>query len=208
MNTIAWIASGVFVLVFPVYHAIYPLLARMSHGRSAADHVDTLRHSWIEWLLEGRRVLEAAQTTRNLTMVNTLLASSALILFGFTANIAHTTTEPQQEAKLYLLMVVFAMAFSFFVSALRHIGYFNLTIGADPKLIEEREGPPVEFFAKMIARASHRYTLGVRTFHSAFPLFLWMASPWLFLGLTTFWAVKFVGFPDFGRWRGGFRGKA
>ena len=138
----------------------------------------------------ARRVEAAAQTTRNLTMVNTLLASSALILLGFTANIAHTTPSGPTEFKLYLLMVIFAIAFSFFVTALRHIGHFNLTIGADPKVVEQLEGPPIEFFSNMIARASHRHTLGVRAFHSAFPLFLWVRSAELFLGMTMFWAIK------------------
>ena len=199
MQTLDWIAFGAFVVVFPFYHSIYPTLAKLMPGKSAAARVDTLRHSWIEWLLDERRVVEAAQTTRNLTMVNTLLASSALILLGFTANIAHTTTDVSRLYKLYLLMVVFAAAFSFFVTALRHIGYFNLTIGADPKIVEEREGDAVKFFSNMIGRASHRYTHGVRTFYSAFPLFLWVQSAELFLGLTLFWGIKFILFQDFGR---------
>ncbi|MEE8277331.1 MAG: DUF599 domain-containing protein [Thermoanaerobaculia bacterium] len=211
-GTVDVVGFLLFVLVFPLYHALYPRLARLFPNRAAKGRFDLFRRSWIEGLIERRDVIAAAQQTRNLTMVNSLLASSALILMGLTANLLVRFPEFSARvpnpagweidagalvAKLYLLIVVFAVAFSYVMTSLRHLGHFNLVIGADPKLVEEEEGSAVEYFATLINRASNRYTLGVRTFYSAFPLFAWLFDPWLFVALTIFWGVKFIGFQDF-----------
>ena len=76
-----------FLLVFPVYHGIYPWLMSLFPDRAVKTRIDLYRRSWIERLVREQDSLLAAQQTRNLTMVNTLLASSALILMGFTANL-------------------------------------------------------------------------------------------------------------------------
>jgi len=203
---------ALFLLVFPIYHAIYPYLIRLFPKHSAKTRIDAFRRSWIEGILERRDIAVVAQQTRNLTMVNSLLASSALILMGFTANVlisnprmSEAIVEPElwirhpdaQAAKLFLLIVVFAVAFSYCMTSLRHLGHFNLVIGADPQIIAEREGPPVDYFAALVNRASNRYTLAVRCFHSALPLFLWLFDVWFFIAVTLFWGVKFIGFQDF-----------
>lgn len=202
-----------FVLVFPVYHAVYPYLARRSGRRTPMSRFDLYRESWIQGLIERRDLIAAAQQTRNLTMVNSILVSSALILMGLTANLVirlpemlklmpapdeQWITHPDAVAgKLYLLILVFAAAFSYCMTSLRHLGHFVLLIGADPELIAEHEGSPVKYFATLVNRASHRYTLGVRCFYSAFPLFGWLVDARLFLAFTVFWGIKFLGFQDF-----------
>jgi uncharacterized membrane protein len=222
-NTLQWlilfedpvdtIGFGLFLLVFPVYHAVYPFLIRLFPQHSAKARVDAFRRSWIEGLLERRDIIAAAQQTRNLTMVNSLLASSALILMGVTANVlirypqlSESIIEPEQwsqhpdaqAVKLFLLIIVFAVAFSYCMTSLRHLGHFNLVIGADPELISELEGPPVDYFSTLVNRASNRYTLAVRCFYSASPLFLWLFDSWFFIALSFFWGIKFIGFQDFG----------
>jgi uncharacterized membrane protein len=157
-------------------------------------------------------VITAVQQTRNLTMVNSWLASSSLLLMGFTANLMISTKEISREfagvsawqadpnataAKLFLLIVIFAVAFGYCMTSLRHLGHFNLVIGTEPELIDELAGSAVEYFAVLINRASNRYTLAVRCLYSASPIFLWLFDPWFFLGLTLFWGVKFVFFQDF-----------
>lgn len=201
-----------FVLVFPVYHWLYPILARRSPHGTPKGRMDIMRRSWIEGLVERRDILAAAQQTRNLTMMNSLLGSAALILLGMTANALLTYPQVPVEvvhpasweihpaavaAKLYLLFIVFAVAFSYYMAALRRLGQFILVIGADPALIEAEEGSAVDYLANLINKASNRYTLGVRSFFAAFPLFAWLFDPWLFLGITIFFACKFVGFQDF-----------
>lgn len=203
-----------FVTVFPVYHALYPwLISRFPH-RVAKARFDLYRRSWIEGLLERRDIVTAAQQTRNLTMVNSILASSTLILMGFSANLLLRSGElagasdfphPQVwevhpdalAGKLFLLILVFAVAFGYCMTSLRHLGHFNLVIGADPALIEEYEGSSVDYFGALINRASNRHTLAVRCLYSASPIFLWMFDPLFFLLLTLFWAVKFIGYQDF-----------
>jgi uncharacterized membrane protein len=201
-----------FLLVFPIYHGIYPWLMTLFPDRAAKTRVDLYRRSWIERLVREEDILLAAQQTRNLTMVNTLLASSALILMGFTANVliqapsfslelaraggagAHPTAQP---VKLLLLIVVFGAAFAYCMTSLRHLGHFNVVIGADAHVIELYEGSAVDYLSALINRASNRYTLAVRCLYSASPLFFWLFDTRLFVGLTLFWALKFIGFQDF-----------
>lgn len=201
-----------FLLVFPIYHAVYPYLIRLFPSHAAKVRVDLFRRSWIEGLLERHDIIAAAQQTRNLTMVNSLLASSSLILMGVTANVlfrlpefSQVLTAPErftrhpdiQAVKLFLLIVVFAVAFAYCMTSLRHLGHFNLVIGADPEVIRRHEGPPVEYFTALINRASNRYTLAVRCLYSASPLLVWLFDQWFFIGLTLFWSIKFIGFQDF-----------
>jgi uncharacterized membrane protein len=201
-----------FVLVFPVYHAVYPWLARKLPSRAARARFDLFRESWIRGLIERRDVIAAAQQTRNLTMVNSILVSSSLILLGITSNLLVRLPQVEQglphpyawishpealREKLYLLILTFALAFSFCMTALRHLGHFVLVIGADPKLVEENLGSAEKYFATLINRASHRYTLGVRCFYAAFPLFAWLFDARLFIALTVFWGAKFFFFQDF-----------
>jgi len=197
-------AAVLFVLVFPVYHGLYPLLSRRRLRHTPLVRLDRYRRSWIEQTLARGTILDAVQQTRNLTMANTLLASSALIMMGFTANTIVTGAFVHRDimiGKLVYLTVALAIAFSYFVAALRYLGQFNLTIGADPKVIDAEEGSAVDYFSDLIGRASHRYTLGIRTFYCAFPLFLWLFSPWLFLLVNAAWGVKLIVFQDFGRRR-------
>ena len=204
-----WIGVVLWLLVFPVYHSIYPSLVRMMPGKTTKGRVDLYRRSWIERMLERGDVLVGVHQTRNLTMVNSLLASSALILMGFTANAvlqapgegntaaAKLLMERGGMHKLWLLIVVFGVAFTYFMAALRHLGFFNIMIGADPKVVEEHEGSSTDFYIGLISRASSRYTNGVRCFYSAFPIFMWVFDARLFIGMTTFFAIKFIGFQDF-----------
>jgi uncharacterized membrane protein len=206
------VGLALFLLVFPIYHGIYPWLMSLFPDRAAKTRIDLYRRSWMERLVRDRDILLAAQQTRNLTMVNTLLASSALILMGFTANVliqapslslelplgaaaAHPSGQP---VKLLLLIVVFGAAFAYCMTALRHLGHFNVVIGADAHLIELYEGSAVDYLSGLINRASNRYTLAVRCLYSASPLFFWLFDTRLFVGLTLFWALRFVGFQDFG----------
>ena len=205
-------AFSLFVLVFPVYHAVYPLLIRAIPQRTAKGRLDRLRRSWIEGILERGDITTAAQQTRNLTMVNSLLASSSLILMGVTANILVRLAEVSADlpypqgwegktdvlaVKLLLLIVAFAVAFGYSMTCLRHLGHFNLVIGADPKVIDEQEGSAVDYLTTLVNRGSNRHTLAVRCLYSASCLFIWLFDPWLFIGSTLFWGIKFMVFQDF-----------
>lgn len=206
------VGFGLFVLLFPFYHAVYPRLMRAFPDHAAKVRLDRFRRSWIEGLIARRDVIAAAQQTRNLTMVNSLLASSALILMGVTSNILirlpqvsadiphppHFEENPEALAvKLLLLITVFGVAFAYCMTSLRHLGHFNLVIGADPQLIDELEGSSVDYFSSLINRASNRYTLAVRTLYSASAIFLWLFDPWWFIALSLFWGTKFIVFQDF-----------
>lgn len=206
------IGLAIYLLVFPIYHGLYPLLAKQSPHRTAKGRMDMMRRSWIKGLVERQDIVAAAQQTRNLTMMNSLLGSAALILLGMTANVLLTYPKVSAEvahpeswdlhpgavsAKLYLLILVFAVAFSYYMAALRRLGQFNLVIGADPALIDAEEGSSIDYLTALINIASNRYTMGVRAFFSAFPLFAWLFDPWMFLALTLFFGIKFAGFQDF-----------
>jgi uncharacterized membrane protein len=179
--------------------------------RAVKTRIDLYRRSWIERLVREEDILLAAQQTRNLTMVNTLLASSSLILMGFTANVliqapslslelplrAAAAQPAGQPVKLLLLIVVFGVAFAYCMTSLRHLGHFNVVVGADKHVIELYEGSAIDYLSALINRASNRYTLAVRCLYSASPLFFWLFDTRIFVGVTLFWALKFIGFQDF-----------
>ena len=207
-----------FLLAFPVYHSAYPWLMRLFPNRAAKVRLDEFRRSWIERLVETRDLMAAAQQTRNLAMVNSLLASSALILMGFTANVllgmpssgdsaalpglSVWAAHPESlQLKLLLLILVFGASFAYSMTALRHLGHFNLVVGADPKVIASREGSAVDYLSALINKASNRATLAVRCLYSATPLFLWLFDVRLFVLVTLVWTVKFVAFQDFAHLR-------
>lgn len=213
-----FVAFLLYLIVFPVYHAVYPWFVRLSPNRTAKGRIDMYRRSWIQSLLDEGAVLLGAQQTRNLTMVASFLASSALILLGVTGNALLMRGSPLQavgvepgiapeshhvlQVKLFLLILVFSISFMFFMACLRHLGHFNLILGADPALIEREEGiPAADYLTRIINQASNRYTLGSRTFLSALPLFLWLFSTWVFLLVTLATAVRFMGHTDFARKR-------
>lgn len=208
------VGFGLYLVVFPAYHGLYPFMAAAFPHRSARGRMDVLRRSWIEGLVDRRDILAAAQQTRNLTMMNSLLGSATLILLGVTANVLLTFPRVSAQvahpllwdlhpnavsAKLCLLILVFSVAFSYHIAALRRLGQFILVIGADPALIEAEEGSAVDYLAALINKASSRFTLGVRTLFSAFPLFAWLFDPWLFIVITLFFGAKFMVFQDFAR---------
>lgn len=197
------IAFALWTLVFPVYHQLYPRLPRWLPGRTMAEQVDTLRRSWIARILATNDIVTAAHQTRNLNMVNTFLASSCVILIGFAANMVvgrDVPPPPPTYARVVLIIILLAVAFAYFVNSLRHLGHFTLTIGADPALVDKLHGSATDYFCNMIARASLRYTQGLRALYSIFPLFLWLYDPWLFLAVTVLWACWFVA-QDFPRRR-------
>jgi uncharacterized membrane protein len=199
------IAFALWVLVFPLYHQIYPRLPRWLPGRTMAEQVDALRRSWIARILATGDIITAAHQTRNLNMVNTFLASSAVILIGFAANMVigrEVPPTPPTAARVVLIIILLAVAFAYFVNSLRHLGHFTLTIGADPALVDKLHGSATDYFCNMIARASLRYTQGLRALYSVFPLFLWLYNTWLFLGVTVLWALWFLA-QDFPRLRRG-----
>jgi uncharacterized membrane protein len=206
------LALTLFVLVFPVYHAVYPRLMTLFPHHAAKVRMDEMRRSWIERLIRDSDVTNAAQQARNLTMANSLVASSSLILMGFTANILirlpdATGELPEIQAwrqnpdelatKLLLLVFVFGVGFGYAMTALRHLGHFTLAVGADPAVIERHEGSAVDYLSALINRASNRSTLAMRCMYSASPLFLWLIDSRLSLGLTVIWGAKFIFFQDF-----------
>jgi uncharacterized membrane protein len=188
------VAFALWALVFPVYHAVYPRLPRWLPGRTMAERVDTLRRSWIARVLATGDIVTAAHQTRNLNMVNTFLASSAVILIGFAANmvLGGEPPPPARLARVVIVIIVLATAFAYFVNSLRHLGHFTLTIGADPALVDKLHGSATDYFCNLIARASLRYTQGLRALYSVFPLFLWLYNLWLFLVVTALWAAWFL----------------
>lgn len=208
-----WDITGfiLFLLIFPFYHTVYPWLSRKAKTSSVRNRVDIFRESWIERVIATGDVIGAAQQTRNLTMVNSILVSSCLIFMGLAVNLLFRLREIEPHPmdwnlhpdavrmKIIGLILIFALAFSFFMTALRHLGHFVLVIGADPKVVEESVGSPVLYFAGLINRASHRYTLGVRSLYAALPWAAWILDSHLFVLITLFWGIKLILFQDFKR---------
>ena len=148
------------------------------------------RAAWVNRVMsEGRDIL-AVQTFRNSTMAATLLASTAVILILAILNmlggadkissVLHQintwgSREPGMWIfKLMLLVVDFFVAFFAFALAVRgyhHAGYLiNVPLKGD-------HGVSPDTVIKTLTRASHYYSVGMRTYYLSVPLTLWLFGP-------------------------------
>ena len=97
------------------------------------------------------------QQMRNATMVASLMASSCLILIGLAGRLLIRIPTAQGEVfelvlspfvfKIGLMVGVLATAFTLFVGCLRRLGEFTVTIGANPKVMDETVGSAVGYLS-------------------------------------------------------------
>ena len=74
---------ALYIVVFPIYHGIYPIvLMRLFPRQAARTRFDSFRTSWIEGILERKDYLLAAQQTRNLTMVVIVVSVIVGVVLG------------------------------------------------------------------------------------------------------------------------------
>ena len=206
-SPVAVIGFGLFVLVFPVYHAcLQPLRVRFARF-ATGKRFQVWRESWVRRILEQGDVTMGVQQMRNTTMVASLLASSTLIMIGLAGNLVFQLSRPQ-GAKLtasltpavfkgVLMIAMLALAFSLFVACLRRLGQFTITIGANPKVMDQTVGSAVGYLTALYGRANRAYSVGIRCLFSLFPLALWFVNDWLFLLMTLALGIRFVFIEDF-----------
>ena len=200
------IAFTTYLLVFPAYHfLLHPLRLRFPRYATGQRFV-RWRESWIRRILEQGDVTMAVQQMRNTTMVASLMASSTLLLIGIGGNFLFQISSTGAGFELVLTPIVFkiglmigvlAIAFTLFVNCLRRLGEFTVTIGANPKVMDETVGSAVGYLSELYGRANRLNGLGLRAIFSLFPLGLWLVGDWPFLILTILLGGRFVFVEDF-----------
>lgn len=201
------------------YHGGYVLYARRHPLRTAKGKIHLYRRTWVKRVLDSGDIIRAVQATRNLVMVASFMASSALLALAVTINFM-IQFEPGSlglfdplhvRFKLALLMTVLGVGFVTFLQALRDLNHFSILIGADTDLMGHVE--PVDgltYLTNVINRAADRMTYGQRAFLYALPLVGWLFAPWAFVAITFGLVLYTAGHLDFQKWRPppGFRKEA
>jgi uncharacterized membrane protein len=145
------------------------------------------RAAWVEHIMTHERDILAVQTFRNSTMAATLMASTAVILILAILNLMASADKISAALhqlnifgshasgvwafKLMLILVDFFVAFFAFSLAVRgyhHAGYLiNVPHKGDHGITAHR-------VVSLLSRASHYYSVGMRTYYLSVPLILWL----------------------------------
>ena len=160
------------------------------------------RAAWVESVMRGGRDILAVQTFRNSSMAATLMASTAVILIlailnmlagadKISAALHQINTWGSREPgmwifKLMLLVVDFFVAFFAFSLAVRGYHHASYLINVPPG----GHGVTAERVTTVLSRASHYYSIGMRTYYLSVPLVLWLFGPiWMLVATFALLAV-------------------
>lgn len=203
------LGAVIYLLAFPVYHIGYAIYwSRMRPGLTRLSHVDAYRRSFLRRVRRTDQWLPAVHMLRNLLMVNSLLASSSLVLAGVIGNNLlgesyslklHEPLSGQGTAyKLIFVVCLCVIAFLYFLASLRYLAHLNLVLGAEEGVIRRMEGEdPTSYLGRLLAKASSRHTWGVRCLFFCLPLLLWLIHGILFFLSSLILMLKLVGWTDF-----------
>ena len=175
------------------YHIGYLLWARRHPLETVKGKIHLYRRTWIKRVLESGDHIMAVQATRNLVMVASFMASSALLAMAVIINfmVQYVPGDlglfdaEHVRIKLALLLSVLGFGFVTFLQALRDLNHFSVLVGADIDLIGHVE--PVDgltYLSNVANRAADRMTYGQRAFLYALPVVGWLFTPWALILLT------------------------
>jgi uncharacterized membrane protein len=139
----------------------------------------------------GKNGIVAVQTLRNSIMASTLLASTAITLSSVIAALVSSTTAGGANKTLrsfvygetgnvtatlkYLcLLLCFLVAFVCHVQSIRYAIHASFLLSTP---VENAPGLTPEYVNEFIFRSQNFFTLGLRGYYLAFPLFLWIFGP-------------------------------
>lgn len=209
----AWDVFGIilFLLFTVVYHTAYYVYSQRYPLATVKGKIHLYRRSWIKRIVDEGDHIFAVQAFRNLITSSSFMASSSLLVIGIVLNsmlrgdIAITLRVEDNEflqAKLALLMFIYAFAFMNFLFNIRFLNQLSIMIGSDPDLIDHVEGmEAVEYFTAMLNSATNRYTYGQRGFYFSLAVIAWIFSSVAFVVVTVIIGVFLVALMDFQKWR-------
>lgn len=157
------------------------------------------RRMWVETIMEdqSKNGILAVQTSRNNIMASTMLATMAitlgsiisdLITRGWGVSIPQSTSGSTNvvdgsndvivNIKFFSILTCFLLAFLFNVQAIRYYSHGGMLINVPTtKWTESSRPKAMEYIVRAFERASYFWSLGLRAFYFAFPLFMWIFGP-------------------------------
>lgn len=178
------------------YHIHYIWLVKRHPQRTALGITKHLRFLWVQSIMQQHRDMLAVQTLRNWVMASSFLASTAILislgLLGFVFQWGRGTGQPLDFSqivahirdinliKIMLLFLIFSFAFFNFTLAIRYHNHVNFMINLP---LHAHETVTIGSVSRALNLAMFHYSLGMRAYYLAAPLFLWLFGPiWLLAG--------------------------
>ena len=154
------------------------------------------RRAWVQSIVDQKKDILAVQTIRNWMMASTFLASTAILISlglvasAFRSEIASSVTQtlnvfghPSETLwliKLFVVSALFFYAFLNFALSIRYYNHASLVINVPQEL---EPASSVDSITLVLNHGALRYSLGMRGFHLAIPLALWLLGPiWMLCG--------------------------
>ena len=171
-------------------------------GSSITARMHEVRRSWMSTMLNrDNRMVDASLIGHTVHSV-TFFASTSMVglaallgmLGGFdrsfdalqTLAFTAKTSRLLTEAKLLLLVLVFAHTFLKLSWALRQLNYCLALIGAAPSKPDARERERIaEHLAAVLSLAIRSFNAGIRGYQFALAALAWLLGPQTFLSVTT-----------------------
>jgi uncharacterized membrane protein len=193
------VALATFLTGWLGYNLVFDRLLRRA---GLNQQLKTLRLVWMRRLLEREnRITDAALIGHSVHSISFFGSATLLVLAGLLSllgqlestwtllgeiSFAVPTSKPVFEAKLFLLIAIFAFGFFRFTWALRQFNYLCAMIGAAPPPStpgEERERAAAQL-ASLLSLAVTSFNGGMRAYYFAVAALTWFVHPLLFIAAT------------------------
>ena len=197
--------NGLSIVILVGYHIHLYLSVRRRPLETAIGVTNHARRVWVQHMMVDRRDILAVQTMRNWVMAATFLASTAILIsLGLVAsafrsditaratgalNIFGHPSEVYWMLKLLTLAALFFYAFFNFTLSIRYYNHAGLIINVP---LGQEATATVDCVTEILNHGALHYTLGMRGFHLAIPLGLWLfGSTWMLGGSLMLTAVLY-----------------
>jgi len=198
METIDYIAFGLFILQYAGYQLLYLSLSKKHVWETRDRVIGSYREKWLSIINKTDQSILAIQTIRNLTMTNTFFISIAMLLAGglvsiFTTNpnwiqilekglyLEFLLTHPA-AVKILVALSLLIISATNFIFSLRILYNMNFTTSAAVGL------DSYSFHIEQIERHNRHFIVGVRAIYYFIAPMLWVIHP-LAMILYTFTAT-------------------
>lgn len=187
-----------FILIWLGYTYYTDHGAPRRHSLRAAMHRN--RYRWMTQVLtRENRIADATILGQLASGASFFASTTVLILVGLFTVLGATNeavgvlrqipfagriTPNQWELRLFVLIVIFVLAFFKFTWALRQFNYCGMLIGAAPNGKTRGHEDWVRRTAWLSTLASKDYNQGLRAYYFGLAVLAWFVSAWMFMAAT------------------------
>jgi len=180
---------------------------RAKHSYSLSSVLQFYRKQWMQTMLRRENRISDTALIAALERQTTFMASTSIFIIAGLITVmtsieqVHQTlaslpfvnrdmSSLQLQAKIILLLVIYAYAFFTLTWALRQYGFGSILLGAAPLCKDTDVSQPerdryARSIAKVIDQAGHSYNYGLRAYYFSLSVLPWLLNTWLFILATS-----------------------